>query len=117
MNNKLNQWLALIDGEDRRKIEMAKEKNEVIKEAELKISRFSESDQAIYLEISRDIWESDRTTELNCARKEGIEEGRAEVKKKQIKIAKKLLKMKMTIDEICEITELSKEEIEKINKN
>lgn len=121
MNNKLNQWLAVIDGEDRGKIEMAKEKNEIIEEAELNISRFSESEQAIYLEISRDIWESDRTTELNCAREEGIEEGiakgRAEEKKRQIKIAKKLLNMKMTIDEICEITELSKEEIEKMNKN
>ena len=119
MNNKLNQWLAVIDGEDRGKIEMAKEKNEIIEEAELNISRFSESEQAIYLEISRDIWESDRTTELNCAKEEGIEQGKVEgrkegIKESKINIAKKLLSMKMRIEEISEITQLTIKEIEEL---
>ncbi len=123
MNNKLNQWLAVIDGEDRGKIEMAKEKNEIIEEAELNISRFSESEQAIYLEISRDIWESDRTTELNYAKEEGIEQGKREgkvegrkegIKESKINIAKKLLSMKMRIEEISEITQLTIKEIEEL---
>ena len=78
MNNKLNQWLALIDDTDRGKIEMAKAKNEVIKEAELKISYFTASEEAQYLEDMRDLWESDRTTELSYARKEGLKMGMEE---------------------------------------
>ena len=33
MNNKLNQWLALIDDTNKGEIEMAKEKNKIIKDA------------------------------------------------------------------------------------
>ena len=62
MNNKLDQWLAFIDDEDRGKIEMAKEKNEVIKQAEVEIKYFTESEKARYLEDMRDLWESDRVS-------------------------------------------------------
>ena len=120
MNNKLNQWLAIIDDEDRGKIEMAKEKNDVIKEAEVEITYFTASEEARYLADMRDLWESDRVSELNyekrIAQKEGREEGRKEgIKEGKIKIARKLLKKKMKIDEIIEITELTREEIEKLN--
>lgn len=81
MNNKLNQWLAVIDDEDRGKIEMAKAKNKVIKEAELQISYFTASEEAQYLEDMRDLWESDRTTELRYAREEGLKSGKKERKK------------------------------------
>lgn len=43
--------------------------------------------------------------------KQGIEQGE---KTKQIEIAKKLLKLKMPINKIIEITELSRQEIEKL---
>ena len=120
MNNKLNQRLAIIDDEDRGKIEMAKEKNDVIKEAEVEITYFTASEEARYLADMRDLWESDRVSELNyekrIAQKEGREEGRKEgIKEGKIKIARKLLKKKMKIDEIIEITELTREEIEKLN--
>jgi predicted transposase/invertase (TIGR01784 family) len=123
MDNKLNQWLALIDDEDRGKIEMAKEKNEVIKEAEVEIRYFTESEKARYLEDMRDLWESDRVSELNyekeIAQKEGMEkgikEGRKEGRKKEkIETAKKLLAKKMSMEDIEEITGLTKEEIEKL---
>ena len=45
---------------------------------------------------------------LHCAREEGKKEGR---KEKQIEIAKKLKKQKMSIKQIAEITGLSEEEI------
>ena len=44
-------------------------------------------------------------------RKQGIEEG---LKKAQIEMAKKLLKKEMLVEEIEEITKLTKEEIEKL---
>lgn len=78
MNKKLNQWLAVIDGEDRGKIKMAEEKNEVIKDAELEIKYFTESEEARYLQDMRDLWESDRVSELNYARRERREERRKE---------------------------------------
>ena len=139
MNNKLDQWLAFIDDEDRGKIEMAKEKNEVIKQAEVEIKYFTESEKARYLEDMRDLWESDRVSELNYykeiaqkeGREEGIKEGIKEGKKEGIKegikegkkegkkegiieIAKKLLAKKMAIKEIVEITDLTEEEIKKL---
>ncbi len=71
MNNKLNQWLALIDGEDRGKIEMAKQKNEVIKEAE---------------------------------------------KRRNIEIIKEMRKKDCSTELIIEITKLTKEEIEELER-
>ena len=55
MNNKLNQWLALIDDTDKEEIEMAKAKNDVIKEAEVEISYFTASEEAQYLADMRDL--------------------------------------------------------------
>ena len=52
---------------------------------------------------------------LEQGTKKGLKEGEKEgIRKKQVDVAKKLLKMDMSIDKIAEITELSKEEIEKI---
>ena len=70
MDNKLNQWLALIDDTDKEGIEMAKAKNDIIKEAEVEIKYFTASEEAQYLEDMRDLWESDRATDLRYAREE-----------------------------------------------
>ena len=70
MNNKLNQWLAVIDDTDKGEIEMAKAKNEIIKEAEVEIKYFTASEEAQYLEDMRDLWESDRASELGYAKRE-----------------------------------------------
>ena len=70
MDNKLNQWLALIDNTDKEEIEMAKAKNDVIKEAEVEISYFTASEEAQYLADMRDLWESDVNSRLSDAREE-----------------------------------------------
>ena len=58
-----------------------------------------------------------QNTEKNIARREGLKEGLAEGKKvEKESIAKKLLEANYPIDEIIKITDLSKEEVEKINK-
>ncbi|MBQ2938055.1 MAG: Rpn family recombination-promoting nuclease/putative transposase [Clostridia bacterium] len=111
MNDKLNQWLAIIDDQDRGKIEMAKSKNKIIKEAEVEIKYFTADEEARYLADLRDMWESDRTTELNHATRLGLEQGK---KEKQIEIAKKMLEKNKDIEEIMELTELTKEEIENL---
>ena len=75
MDNKLNQWLAVIDDTDKGEIEMAKSKNKIIEEAEYEISYFTASEEAQYLADMRDLWESDRASELSYAREEGLKQG------------------------------------------
>ena len=119
MDDKLNQWLAIIDDMDRGKIEMAKSKNKIIEEADFEIKYYTASEEARYLADMRDLWESDRVSAINSAKRKAIEEGRKEGRKegetkKQIEIAKKLLEMKMKIEEISKATGLSIEEIKGI---
>ncbi len=74
MDDKLNQWLTIIDDEDRGRIEMAKSKNEVIKEAEVEIKYFTAEEEARYLADMRDLWESDRNSEIGWAKREAMKE-------------------------------------------
>ena len=58
-----------------------------------------------------------QNTEKNIARREGLKEGLAEGQKvEKESIAKKLLEANYPIDGIIKITDLSKEEVEKISK-
>lgn len=58
--------------------------------------------------------ELEEKSALETAKNEGKEEGKMQEK---IETAKKLLKLKMPIEQIIEITELSKEEIIEIQKD
>ena len=109
MNDKLNQWLAVIDDEDRGRIEMAKAKNKIIEEAEVEIKYFTADEEARYLADLRDMWESDRNSEIGDAEERGKKEN-------QLEIAKKLLNIGMNVKEIAQITELTIEEIEELNR-
>ena len=53
----------------------------------------------------------DEAANLKCARRKGIEEG---IEKQKIETAKKMLAEKIDIELIIKITELTKEEIEKL---
>ncbi len=105
---KLEQWLWLIEGEGE-KIKMAKSKNEKIKEAINLIKEVSMDDKEWQMYESRQRWIADIKTDMICAKEEGA-------KAKSLEIAKKMLKKELPIDMICEITQLTKEEIEKIEK-
>lgn len=110
MNDKLSQWLAFIDDEDRGKVKMAEEKNKILKQARVEMNYLTGDEEVRRMVELRDKWESDWNTSMNWAENKGI-------KKEQIKIAKKLLAKKMNIEEISEITELSIEDIKKLIKN
>ncbi len=67
------------------------------------------------LYMSRKFAIMDYNTGMLQAEENGLKKGRKEgKKKKQIEIAKKLLDKDMSIEEIQEITELTKEEIQKL---
>lgn len=107
MNEKLNQWLAFIDDYDRRLIEMAKEKNETLKEAEIEMNYLTGDEEVKRMVELREKWEMDYNSGIGNARKEGE-------RKKQLEVAKKMKEENLPIKLIVKITGLNKEEIEKL---
>ena len=117
MENKLNQWLAVIDDTDRRRIEMAESKNKVLQKARVEINYIAGEASERRIAELREIWEMDRVSALGQARREGEARGEEKgIKKRNIEIAKEMLKQNCNIDLIVSVTGLTKEEIEKLNK-
>ena len=86
-------------------------KNEKIKKAEEELEYLTGDEEAKRLAYLREKAIRDEYNSNSMARKKGIEEGEQKSRKK---IAKKMLEKGNTIDEIIELTELKKEEIEKL---
>ena len=104
-------------------------KNSSVKESVDKLKRLNKEDVFIYDITPEEEEKYIQNTEKNIARREGLAEGLAEgraegheaglaegQKVEKESIAKKLLEANYPIDEIIKITDLSKEEVEKINK-
>ena len=118
MNEKVNQWLALIDDERKEWIQMAEKKNKTLVKARKEINYLTGDAAVRRLAELREDWEMDYESGLSYARKEGREQGKIEGEKNEkIKAARKLINLKMPIEQIMEITELSKEEIKQIEDN
>lgn len=108
---KLEKWLWLLAGRED-KLEMAKKKDEDIKKAMDIIEEMSMDEKEWDLCRAREIAILDYNTGILEAKEEGEEQGE---RKKQLEIAKKMLERNKTIEEIMDITELTKEEIEKLS--
>lgn len=111
MNNQLEQWLLFIDDYDRRLIKMAETKNKTLKEARKEMNYLTGDEEVRRLVELREKWNYDRKMDMRYAKKEGEKEGQ---KAEKIEIAKKMLEKNKTIEEIMEITDLTREEIEKL---
>ena len=107
MNEKINQWLAFIDDNNKELIDMAEDKNETLKKARIEMNYLTGDAEVRRLAELREKWEMDRVSAINHATRVGIE-------KNKLKTAKAMLNKKIPIETIMEITELTKEEIEKI---
>lgn len=105
MDDKLNQWLAFIDDYKGERAKMAEEKNDVIKKAKVEMNYLTGEEAERRLQWLREKWEMDYNSDMGQARREGREE-----------IIKKMLKANMSIEQISELTEIKREEIEKIMK-
>lgn len=111
-NKKLEQWLGFI-----RNPEHGKEScmYEEIEKARKVLEDISQDEEERKLAEQREVWKIDQNSQLYSAakrgREEGREEGRSESKKE---IAKRMLEKNYDIDTIVEITQLSKEDIEKL---
>lgn len=115
---KLEQWLWLLAGKEE-KIEMAQKENEEVKKAVEVLEVMSmdpkERERCESIAMYEFFRKDAERIKFEKGIKQGKEEGKIEGKiEKQKEIAKKLLKKGMKVQEITEITELSKEEIEKI---
>lgn len=108
IEDKVSEWLYFIDSIDEKRIGEVMEKNENIKKANEELEYLSgEAAERRKAEL-REKYKKDITS----ARENGIRIGEEKVKTEMIK---SMLKKKMDIQTIIEITGVSKEEIEKIN--
>ena len=115
MNEKLNQWLALIDDSDRGMIKVAEEKNEILKKARVEMNYLTGDEEVRRLAELREKWEMDRVSAINYAERKGEERGKKLGKKERnIEIAKEMKNNGMEVELIAKITTLTIEEIEKL---
>ena len=90
-------------------VELAEEKNDKLKKARIEMNYLTGEAEVRRLAELREKWEMDRISAINHATRKGKME-------EKIEIAKKLLKMGMSIEQVEDATQLSKEEIKKITK-
>lgn len=111
MDEKLNQWLAFIDDNDRGKIKMAEKKNKTLEKARKEMTYLTGDEEIRRLAELREKWEMDWNSSMDYSKREGIKEG---AKEKNLENAKKMKEEKIPTETIMRITGLKKEEIEKL---
>lgn len=106
ISSKLEQWLWLIVGEEE-KVKMASNENKTIEKVVEDLDEMSANENERLEAYKRKLEIIDYNMTMEHAQKEGE-------RNEKFKVAKKMKEKGMKIDEIVEITELSKEEIEKL---
>lgn len=117
--NKIAQWLMFMDNPNTERVEEIMKENKEIKKARDVLYIMSEEEELQRLAELREKWDLDERSAKAAWKEEGLKEGREAgrkegSKRKQLEIAKKMKNRDMSIEEIMEITELTKEEIEKL---
>ena len=103
LKDELAQWLKFIENPGNKEVEKFMNENKYLKQAKEELAYLSGKPGFQRLVEARAGFLKDQKTFEVC--------GKAEEK---IKIAKKLIKLNMPIEQIMEVTELTKEEIEKL---
>ncbi len=107
----ISQWLTFIDGVNSRGLEEAMEKNETVRKAQEELE-YLEGDEAFKRKVElKEKYEKDMNSAIHYGKEEGMKKGKISEKKN---IAKKMLEIGMDVEQIIKITDLSKEEIEKL---
>ena len=124
-NKRLRQWLEFIYNKRKGEIEMAVQENEKIAKAQVEYKYLTGDEKVQRLAFLRDKWESDHKSELNWEKREAEKKGRklgeriGEAKgerRKQKEIIIKMLKENYEDDIIIKLTEIDKEELEKLKE-
>lgn len=117
MDEKVNQWLAIIDDVDKELIEMAEEKNQLLRKVRAEFVELSGDEETRRLEELKDKWVRDYKSGVSYARQEGLEQGLEQGEKnKSIEIAKEMLNNDIDTEMIIKCTKLAREEIENLKK-
>ena len=125
MEKKVNQWLAIIDDVDEELIEMAEEKNQLLRKVRAEFVELSGDEETRRLEELKDKWVRDYKSGVSYARQEGMQEGlehgiekgiKEGEKNNSLEIAKEMLENGEEVEKIEKYTKLTKEEIEKLRK-
>jgi predicted transposase/invertase (TIGR01784 family) len=110
MENLLNDWMMFMENPESEVVEMLAKKIPEIKEAKKVLEVLSLDKRARATYESRQKALKDKISSLENAEKKGRDE-------KAIEMAKKMIKFGEPIEKIVNFTDLSKEEIEKLEKN
>ena len=90
---------------------MAEKKNKTLEKARKEMTYLTGDEEIRRLAELREKWEMDWNSSMDYSKKEGKKEGARE---NSLKNAKKMKEKNIPIETISEITELTKEEIEKL---
>ena len=115
--NVINFWLSFIDYTNKELVELACISNEKIQKAREELAKI-EADKELMERIRlEELAEFDQKNALCHAREEGEQIGMEKgIQKGKKEIVKNMLKANMTIEQISQMTELSKDEILEIEK-
>ena len=111
LKDELVQWLRFIKEPENERVKKFMGENKYLEQARKELEHLSGDPDFKRLLESRAGFLRDEATQMAEARKEGKREGR---KEDQLKIAKKMKDRNIPIEEIINLTELSKEEIQKL---
>lgn len=89
MNEKINQWLAFIDDEDKEMVSMAEEKNKTLKKAREEMEYLTGDEEVKRLAELREKWDMEYELSMKYARKQGTEDGLRLGKKERTRARKK----------------------------
>lgn len=104
---KLEQWMQFISQNSQREVALAMKENEEIKKAKEEYEYLTGDAEERRLAFLRDKAIRDENNMIATAKEEGE-------RKSKMEIAKELIKLGMSIEDIQKITKLQKEEIEKL---
>lgn len=107
MQNKICQWMMFLDNPNKKEMKEIMVENEKIKEAVEELEAMSDDEELRRIADLRLKAERDEKSRMLYAEEKGKTE-------RNIEIAKKMLLKKVPIEEVIEITGLTKEEIEKL---
>lgn len=114
IKTKLEQWMQFISQSNPKEVELVMKENKEIKKANEEYEYLTGEEAERRIAFLRDKAIRDEKSIREGAKEEGREEGREE---KQIEIAQKMLSRNIPIEEIIDITGLTKEKVEQLIKN
>lgn len=115
LKNKLEQWLTFIDNSNKELVQMAIKKNKEIKKANEELEYLSGDAELRRLEFLKFKAACDEASRIGYLVEKSLKEGTEQGKEKTtIEIVKNMLKKDIDIETIMEITQLTKEKIDKI---